>query len=128
MPINSCSVIYVWMKDFIVFLPNYTEKPDSWSNNFLNLEVSSKRKLSEITPDLKTILIITQVLDNAFHFIQCSYVIIVNISISGPNTNQITILGGPLSLTLHCWPSDICSINIHRATTISSILDTMSYK
>lgn len=72
------------MKDFIIFLPNYTEKLDSWSNNFLNLEVSSKRKLSEITPDLKTILIISQVLDNAFHFIQCSYVIIVNISISGP--------------------------------------------
>lgn len=58
------------MKGFIIFLPNYTGKPDSWYN-FLNLDSNFKKKLSKINPDFKITLIITHVLDNVFQFIKC---------------------------------------------------------
>lgn len=44
---------------------NYTGEPDSWSNNFLNLEVNFKKELSEMHSDFRTTLIVAQDLDNA---------------------------------------------------------------
>lgn len=63
---------------------NYTGEPDSWSNNFLNLEVNFKKELSEMHSDFRTTLIVAQDLDNAFQFINRYYIMTVNISISGP--------------------------------------------